>query len=386
MLINPFVYGESSIRSYDPQVIKKAHIVHRNRLIYILNESTTPIDLISIFGNRQKFYIVVINYAQTKIRNIGLLNTKSYYILTSFCTQEDITKRFLDQQFDLKYVFTTGFETMIINDKKAYIDLGTCMADDFFSHTGPRSINFDDMYSDSVDANSQKLNILDPRYYNRKHYELDTGYHYEDIPALKNYSFLGRELLDDATSLIMTKTNITLSQYESVQIYQRDQKNLPVLITNERIIWNSFEQQAYVNNFPLNMFQINHESFFSSYIAHYDTKYGGFNIKNIYFPKEYISKERVADYYREIRQTIEQFSKQMYNHFGHIRLNYYFSNIKEIVTVEFDEAEFSKMTYFFRPEEMLQKADVANFWYKYEDEVERRFKHHINWDLLPMNY
>jgi len=45
------------------------------------------------------------------------------------------------------------------------------------------------------------------------------------------------------------------------------------------------------------------------------------------------------------------------------------------------DAEFSKITFNYKPQEMLERADTQNFWYKYEDECIDYYKGKINYDL-----
>ena len=379
MRINPYAYIDvlNNHNSFDPNVYKKAKLINRNRLIYLLNEKV-PDDIISILGNRHPFKVILINYATSKQENGCILNTKSYYIFSTYCSPDELIKNFRNIKLNLSYVLTTGWESWFdaeYENEINYADLGTALADDFFSKTGPRSINFNDLYSDSVDAHSKDLALLDPRYYNTKHYELDTKKEFVEIPALNQFSFYGSDLIDDTTDIFVSQPNMNLEIINPVQIYAHNGNKTPVLITDQKVIWSSFEQQAAINNFPLTMFQINHESFFSSYILNYDTKYKGFKIDNIFNPKEYTSSNRRSDYIGYIHDMVEDQAIKMKAKFGDIRIMYYFSNIKEIITIEFDECEFSKMTYHFTPQDMLEKADTANFWYKFEDELINSIKY-----------
>jgi hypothetical protein len=373
MRIIPFVYNDEF--SPDPDNISKSNIISCKRLIYLLNENNF---VESDINSNCPRTMILINYSKTKYDNYTSIN-KSTYILDAYCNNITFRSNFKELKFNLKYALVSGFRNDIYNyNKNIYYDLSSGLSDNFSTHTGARSIYFDDLYDDNLNMVQDQVDILDPRYYNRKHYELDTNCEYKELAALNYSSYYGVDLIDQYTELyeVKPKSNIHIP---SIQLYEKDKNGL---IPTNKSVWETFEQTAYINNFSTNIFRVNHESLLNDYIFIYDTELNQFCYKQVNLYNQYNQKERIIDKMTLLKDLIMNYALRIKDKFGDIRVMYYYSNISEVVTIDFAEGDLKKLTSTYKPQDLFERADVSTFWYKYEEELNNRFGHNLNYDLI----
>ena len=350
MFINPsrFISLSPTVREM-PEILK---IKKYKRIIYISDEPT-PKDANpnNIFSSSVKRTVILTNLSKSRTSNETTKIIKSTYVFRCYKNvfEED---NFNESTLYLERMLTTGYELY----KGTRIDLGITLSEGFSDeYQYPTSININDIFNESLELeNRESLSLIDPRYYTELHQEYETGNEFITLPQIGKSSWKGEELIDLNTEMFKIEnetgyTNNFKVRNENELIPVSKDKNLRIL-----------EHKMYIEDIPIRLFIISQMSFLSAYQLHWDSKYKGCNLVDVYRPKGFIRDEKIIEDTRMIESIITKIGNKLKKIFGDIRIMYYFSQFEERITVIFDNDEISSISMRLSKENLFERVLVAS--------------------------
>lgn len=344
MLINPYSYiNYDDVKYVSDESFIKSGITDRKRRIFVIKKY----DDININSNIQYNDVILINYSLSKKDEESNICLKNVYLFSnnSF-SKNNIIHEFKGSTVDLSYAMSTGYisNTKYFGDD-IYKDLGMVLGHDYFTLT-PTHINLDDLYGDMIDI-SDKLDIVDPRYYTKEQYEYDTG---NDVLNMLNepHRYNISDLIDEKTEIYYVDNK---NGFENKLTYN-DKTGL-ILMKDD--YFDTIERSTLINSIPLNLFQYNVESLLSSYKFIFDSKMG-INFIDIKSPRM-VMKSKTKDYITKIKKQLLKSCNKIVKSYGDIRLMYYYSDIEDRVSVIFEDGRV--MTNSLVKRDLYERAVVS---------------------------
>lgn len=354
MLINPYSFVDYSEKVFSPyRSLEKANIVRYKRKIYVINKYNMSV-FDSNNSNVQYNDVIIINFSES-IKDDKKVFIKNLYVFSNY-TEYDFYKSFKNSKLRLNYSLSSGYESCEkYTGKNIYQDLGIALGYDY-EIMSPTHINIDDLYGEYINDfyNADRLSIIDPRYYTKDQYEIDTGKDVNEM--IENTSYFVSDFIDNNTEIFYLDKN-------KINIFNNDKNEIKV----QDDLSDSIEKLTFVNRIPLIIFQSNIESLISSYKFIYDTKMG-VNFLDIKIPKD-VMPSKYNDYLNNIKNKLIKNCKNISNKFGNIRLMYYYSDIEDKITILFDN-ENKRISYSLPKRDMIERVIVSLSPKELEDKIE----------------
>jgi hypothetical protein len=339
----------------DDKVFKKVGILKFKRIIYVIDENVQNVDPNNMFSCNSKRTLVLINLSKSKLVSATGFNKyiKSVYVFHCYrnILEED---NFNESTFYLDRMLTTGYEKGDETIFNTRLDLGITMGDGF-NTICPTSININDLCCDGIEMDEKEsLDLMDPRFYIPRHQEEILGEEFLTLPALNKFSWKGRELIDINTEIfsVVNKSKYNYSLMET--------GNNSLLPMSGDLQLQTLEHQMYVEDIPIRLFLISQMSFLSSFQLHWDSKYKGFNMVDVYKPKDFLLKEKLQEDVLLLEHITNKLGKKLQKVFGNLRIMYYFSPVEERVTVIFDNDKIKEMSIRFDKDNIFERAAVVS--------------------------
>jgi hypothetical protein len=354
VLINPYKYknlGEIYKDNY-----KEANLVNFNRVIYTMDEELAfTEDFVSPFKYST---ILLINYAKYYTDDPDILyNTKTNYVFKTYVEDGvNTVKSFNNLNLSLNHTVSSGY--IVNRNNNDLIELGLSITDDF-ANKHPFFININDLDYDDL-KNTNSLPLLDPRYYNERHYELDNGCEFTSLPSTGKYNFKGADLIDLNTEIY----DIYHKPLDSIYTYGKTE----LLTVEDR--FNYLEERTYVTEIPRKLFTTSFISFISRFKLLYDTKQG-VNIEDVYKPTNYLQDERLLEYLSSIKELFKTIGDELSDKFkSNLRIYYYYSQTEDIVTVYFRDKDNLCITDSINKEEIFHRVTTSQFKEYFEEMID----------------
>lgn len=367
MLINPYRFTSYDDKILNLESLARANITKYKRKIYIIKKYDNMNNEESIFNSYMSCSIILINVSQNNdINNSFVNNIKSIYTFSAILPKDNLIDGFREARLILNGSASTGYST-IVEDLDMYIDLGMVLSYNHSTMPGPTQINLDDMYCDSIEMTRENLTTIDPRYYTKEHYEEDNGCEFISLPASGKNTFLGKELLDDSTTVYFIDKK---QGYDDSVTYKRNKSSNLLVPVKSAFNADIIEQLGYVNSIPINLFQTTLESFLSSYKIIYDSSLG-INIFNTTGPG-FLNKEKKLAYLDLLKEDIKNIGDKLKRIYKDIRIIYIHSEYEDNINVSFYNEDVKSISVSTNKYDMLERVVVNLNVEDYEKSIEDR--------------
>ncbi|MBR1818101.1 MAG: hypothetical protein IJ772_04555 [Bacilli bacterium] len=375
MLLIPYRYTAEK-KLFDPESVKLADIVYRERNIYIIKLHEYDFGD-SIFSGYQTNFVLLTNFSHTKEKDKKDIYTKNTYGFTYKSEKGKAIKEFMNAELKLIYATSIAYESYDEYYKDEYYnDLGMSFID--VAKEDPYEINLDDMcHTDDIE--SGVIKAPDPRYYTVKQYEIDNNKEFVNLIVDSRKTYKGNEIYDDCTKIMSLYLDKKEGYDDGIKMANGKGQLVPL---NNKECMEHVEKMAILNDIPFSMFVPNMQSCFKGYKFIYDSKFG-YNFKDINGYDKSIYRQ--SEYLKDISDRLRGISKRIEKNFGKIRLTYVFSDVEDCVEVIFDDEGGKKIRYNYNKNSTFDR--IATYMTdKWEKKYEYYIKGYANkspecWDL-----